>query len=118
MGTKEIAQGLVDLCKEGKFDEAGERYYSSDIVSLEPHGDPAEVRGIDAVKAKSEWWSENFEVNNADVVGPFINGDQFAVMFNLDTTNKKSGEHAKLEEVAIYTVRDGKIVHERFLYNG
>ena len=36
MTTEEIAKGLVALCKEMKFDEAMEKYYSNDIVSIEP----------------------------------------------------------------------------------
>jgi hypothetical protein len=55
------------------------------------------------------------EVHSATVEGPFVNGDEFAVVFKLDSTMKKSGERSEMQEVAVYTVKDDKIVHERFL---
>jgi ketosteroid isomerase-like protein len=33
-------------------------------------------------------------------------------------TNKESGQRMKMEEAALYTVRDGKIAEERFFYGG
>ena len=42
-----------------------------------------------------------------------MNGDQFAVRFALDVT-PSGGARMTMEEVALYTVRDGKIVEERF----
>lgn len=42
--------------------------------------------------------------------------DQFGVHFNLDATFKRSGERSQMEEVGIYTVANGKLVQEEFLY--
>ena len=36
--------------------------------------------------------------------------------FDMDVTNKPSGERTRLSEVALYTVANGKIVEEQFLY--
>jgi ketosteroid isomerase-like protein len=114
MAVQDVAKGLVDQCRSGQFNAALTTYYADDIVSVEPTGDPAEVRGIQAVKAKTDWWDNNFDVHEASTYGPYINGDQFAVRFEIDATNKASGQRSKLEEVAVYTVRNDKIVHERF----
>lgn len=54
MAIKEVAQGLVGLCKQGKFDEAIDKYHADEIVSIEPMGDSPESRGIAAVRAKAE----------------------------------------------------------------
>jgi len=35
--------------------------------------------------------------------------------FHLDVTQKASGQRMQMEEVGLYTVRDGKVVEERFL---
>ena len=35
MSTQDIANDLVALCKEGKFDEAGEKYWAADVASYE-----------------------------------------------------------------------------------
>jgi hypothetical protein len=119
MSTLEIANELVSLVKEGKNAEAIEKLYSADIVSVEavagPEGDT--VTGIEAVQGKLQWWMNSMEVHEAKVDGPFVNGDQFAVKFDYDVTDKASGQRYPMIEVAIYTVADGKISHERFFYN-
>ncbi|BDI30838.1 ketosteroid isomerase [Capsulimonas corticalis] len=116
MSVKEVAQGLVDLCKEGKFEEAMSQYYSDDIVSTEPMGENPVSTGIAAVKAKGEWWVTNFEVHGVVVTGPFVNGDQFIVGFELDATNRPSGKRETMKEAGLYTVKDDKIVNEIFYY--
>jgi len=115
MAAKDVGQGLVELCKRGAFEEAINKYYHGSIVSVEPMGEPREVSGIEAVLGKLAWWHENFEVHSATTEGPYVNGDEFAVVFKLDTTMKATGERSSMEEVAVYTVKDDKIVHERFL---
>ena len=114
MATKEVAQGLTGLCKSGQFDEAMTRYYAPDIVSVEAFGNPAETRGIAATQEKSQWFMDNHEVHGAEVEGPYINGDQFVVRFKIDLTEKATGKRAVVDEVGVYTVKNDKIVHERF----
>jgi len=112
-----IADDFTALCKAGEFDAAGEKYWSADVVSLEAQpGDMARIEGVDSVRAKGEWWYANHEVHSSEVEGPFLNGDQFALIFRMDLTPKATGERGKMDEVAIYTVKDGKIVEERFYY--
>ena len=76
----------------------------------------AVCKGKEAVKQKSDWWRENHEVHGGSVEGPFVNGDQFAVYFQMDITPKATGERMTLNEVGLYTVKDGKVVEERFYY--
>lgn len=112
-----IADDFTALCKAGEFDAAGEKYWSADVVSVEAYpGDMQRAEGVDALKAKGEWWTANHEVHSNVVEGPFLNGDQFAVIFRMDLTVKATGERNTMNEVAVYTVRDGKIVEERFYY--
>ena len=114
MAIQDVAEGLVSLCREGKFDEASETYYSNDIVSIEPQGDPREVRGMDAIRGKIEWWNTTFELKNPQVDGPWINEPYFAVKFVIDATVRKTGETTTMSEIAIYKVENDKIVEERF----
>ncbi len=117
MTVQEIAADLVALCKAGKFDEAGEKYWADDVVSIEAMpGDMARLTGKDAARSKGEWWAANHEVHDFEVTGPFVNGDQFAVGFKMDLTPKATGERTTMDEVGLYTVRDGKIAEERFFY--
>ena len=121
MTTAEVGTKLCDLCREGRNIEAINELYSADIISVEAtegDGFPRTMTGLDAVRGKSEWWYANHEIHGGDVKGPFFHGDdQFAAHFVMDITQKESGQRFNMEEVALYTVSDGKIVKEEFFYN-
>ena len=119
MTTTEVAQKLVDLCRQGKFEQAMNDLYGDDIVSVEPMAmppNPAEVRGIAAVRAKSAWWVANHDIHSCTVGGPFIHGDNFVALFDLDVTFKPTGKRMQMSEAAVYTVANGKVTHEAFYY--
>jgi ketosteroid isomerase-like protein len=119
MTTLEVGNRLVELCREGKNDEAMKELYSPDVVSVEagaPPGMPAELRGIDAVAAKGVWWSENHTIHSAKVEGPFPHGDRFIVRFTYDITIKQANQRVTMDEAALFTVADGKVVREEFFY--
>jgi len=118
MSTHDIAHDLVALCKEGKFDESGEKYWADDVVSVEPMGDNPVSHGKDAARAKGEWWANNHEVHSVEVEGPYVNGDQFTVRFKMDVTMKQNGQRMTMDEHALYTIKDGRIAEERFFYGG
>lgn len=120
MTTKEVADAVVRLCSQGKFDEAMS-LYSPDILSIEPSapaGQAREAKGIDAVRAKSEWWNKNHEVHSVKVEGPLVAGSQFAVTFKMDFTFKPESRRMQMEEIGVYNVANGKIVREEFFYGG
>jgi ketosteroid isomerase-like protein len=114
--TQQVAEDLVAMCKAGQFDESGEKYWADDVLSVEATpGDMHEIRGKAGVKAKGDWWAANHEIHSVEVEGPYVNGDQFAVRFKMDLT-PKGGARIQMDEVGVYTVRDGKIAEERFFY--
>jgi ketosteroid isomerase-like protein len=114
--VQEIANDLVAMCKAGQFDESGEKYWADDVVSLEPMpGDMARIQGKAGVRAKGEWWAANHEIHGVQVEGPYVHGDQFVVRFRMELT-PKGGERITMDEVGLYTIRDGKIAEERFFY--
>ena len=116
-----IGTQLVKLCQEGKGEEAMNTLYADNIVSIEGQGTdemPARMERIDAIRGKSEWWFANHEVHSMEAEGPFCGhrDDQFAVRFHIDLTPKATGERGQMTEVGLYTVADGKVVQEEFLY--
>jgi hypothetical protein len=117
MKLEDIATGLVKLCKKGKFAQAVDTYYADDVVSVEPAGDEKEMRGIASVKAKGEWWAANHKVHQLTVAGPFLGKGQFVVRFTVDVTFTPEKKRFIMDELAIYTVRRGKISHEQFFYH-
>ena len=119
MSTLDIANKLVDLCRQGKNEEALSTLYAEDAVSVEAvamPGAPQEAKGLAAIRAKGEWWFTNHEIHSASVTGPWPHGNRFIVGFQYDVTNKPSGRRMKMDEVGLYTVENGKIVREEFFY--
>jgi hypothetical protein len=120
MKTIEIGKKLVELCNQGKSEQAMESLYSPDIVSVEAASMPnmpAEQKGIQAVRGKAKWWNENHTVHSAKAEGPFPMGDRFIVKFHFDITSKPMGnKRIQMEEAALYTVKNDKIVREEFFY--
>jgi len=119
MTTPEVAQKLVELCSQGKFMEAIKSLYADDIVTVEAMAMPGgsrETSGLEALIAKGTWWESEHEVHSAKVDGPMVAGSHFCVRFTLDVTAKSSGNRMAMDELAIYQVKDGKIVREEFFY--
>jgi ketosteroid isomerase-like protein len=118
MNTEEVANMLVELCRKGEWMKAVDDLYAKDIVSVEPRAMenmPAEMRGLDQVRVKTEWWEKNFEVHSSKIGGPFVVRDKFVVQFDVDVTEKASKKRVQMSEVGIYTVKDGKVAREEFL---
>ena len=117
--TAAVAEELVAFCRAGRNMDAINTLYSPDIVSIESMGNeqmPREMKGIDAIRQKNKWWGENNEVHSSVVDGPFVGEDKFAVYYNYDITFKPTGQRTPMEEMALYTVKDGKVVREQFFY--
>ncbi|MEO9892613.1 nuclear transport factor 2 family protein [Aurantibacter sp.] len=119
METKEIASKLVAWCKEGDFEKPYQELYSQEIVSIENDGksEGGHVEGFEGIQQKGEWWKENFEVHNTTVSEPIVADNWFSVKFEMDTTHKPSGMRSTTSEIAVYQVKEGKIVKEQFFYD-
>lgn len=120
MDLKAIAEELVAGCREHREAENVHKLYAPDAVSVEGMAMPGmgrETQGTEGILGKHAWWNENFEVHSGSVSDPKLHGDdRFAVIFEIDATQKATGERTQMSEVAIYHVSDGKIVREEFFY--
>lgn len=119
MSTMDVAQKFFALAVAHRDHEALKTMFSEDAVSVEAAdmpGLPRELRGLEAIEAKGNWWRANNELHSAKVEGPYPNGDRFAIHFTYDVTPKSSGKRMQIDEVALYTVKDDKIVREEFFY--
>ena len=56
-------------------------------------------------------------MHSAVVDGPFPHDDRFAVRFTYDITFKPENKRFPMDEVGLFTVKDGKIVKEEFFYS-
>jgi hypothetical protein len=117
MDTKEIANRLASLCKEGEFEKAQEEFFTDDTLSVEPSempGFPKEVKGLDAIKQKGKTFQQMVEaMHSLSISEPVVAGNSFGFTLEMDATMKERGR-TKMSELCVYEVKDGKIVSERF----
>ena len=120
MTTVDIANRLYELCKEGHYQQAQEELYADDAISIEPvhaneKGMPS-VTGKDAIIKKGEQFQESIEeLHGVGASQPMVAGNHFALTISVDATFKGMGKMV-MEEVAVYEVKDGKVVKEQFFY--
>ncbi|ALM20141.1 hypothetical protein AAT17_02175 [Nonlabens sp. MIC269] len=117
MTTKQVADQLVEWCRNGEETKCYENLYSPEITSVEMAEPMKEVHGFEGLSKKGEWWRENFEVHGNKVSDPIVADNHFAVTFWMDTTHKPSGQRSQMTEIGVYQVKDGKIWREQFFYN-
>jgi hypothetical protein len=108
----EVGRTMVEMVRSGPEAEAQfvEKYFARDVVSIEG-------QGIDAIRGKHQWFYDNHTIHETSVEGPFVGNrdDQFAVRFEMEVT-PNGGERNRMAEVGLYTVRNGKVAQEEFLY--
>ena len=117
MDMATIASKLVEHCRNGTEREGLQELYAQNAESVEAKDGPSGSRvaqGRAQIRGKHDWWAENFEVHSSSADGPYIHDNSFAVIFEMDVTEKASGERSQMKEVALYHVSDGKIVREEF----
>ncbi len=119
MDTQQIASTLVDYCRQEDWERAYRELYSPQIVSIETGDttDMGHLEGMEELMKKGEWWAETFEVHDIGVSDPIVADNWFAVRFTMDTTHKPSGQRSTTSEIAVYQVKDGKVVREQFFYD-
>lgn len=118
MTTQEVAKRLSQFFKENKWSEAQEDLFAENAVSIEPPNSPGlqSVEGLDAIREKGRKFEEAVEeVHGGYVTEPIVAGDYIAVGMGMDVSFKGQGR-MKLDEIAVYEVKDGKIVREQFFY--
>jgi hypothetical protein len=118
MKTQEIADQLIRLCRDGKFEQVYTELYASDVMSVEPEeGEWGTVRGMEGIQKKAAQWGEMVaEMHSSFISEPIVGDDYFACQMKTEITFKGATERSILNEICLYEVRDGKIVKEQFFY--
>ncbi|MEM6967405.1 MAG: nuclear transport factor 2 family protein [Bacteroidota bacterium] len=118
MSTQEIANRLVELCRQGDYETCYKELYAPDVWSIEPKGAMTEkVQGLEALAEKGKRWNEMIEAFHGSSIGdPIVSGNHFALTMMTDITFKEMGRQ-KMDEICMYEVQDGKIVKEQFFYS-
>ncbi len=112
----EIGKATVAHVNSGAHDDKPlwDKHWNQDWLSVESDG--AEFKGRAAVEGKCEWWYNQFEVHSCKAEGPFLGINGFAVKYTIDIEAKDgSMPRMTMNEIANYTVEDGKVVREEFM---
>jgi hypothetical protein len=108
MIPKMVAKRLIELCKEGKFTEAQQELYDTDIISVDPDG--SKTVGASNMNAKERRFLDSLEkIHTISYSEPLFAGNYFTVILRMEIEIKNN-----FDEVCIYQVADGKIVFEQF----
>ncbi|MCW3094008.1 MAG: hypothetical protein JWP81_5077 [Ferruginibacter sp.] len=118
MTTKEIADRLTELCRQGQFETAQKELFAEEAVSIEPQASPAfekETNGLPAIIEKGHKFNEMVEtMNSVTVSDPIVANNSFALTMRLDAVMKGHGP-MDMTELCIYKVKDGKVISEEFV---
>lgn len=118
MTTQDVANRFNELAKEGRFDLIQDELFSADALSVEPAGSVVpNAEGLAAIKQKGVDFNAMVEeMHGGWCSEPVVGGAFFSVGMGMECTMKGSPERMKMDEVAVYEVRNGKIVKEQFFF--
>jgi len=124
--TAKVAKRLSELCNSGQNHIAMQELYADNVRHVEAMGmdDGMYARlteGKSSVMAKAEAWLKSTQIHSASCSKPLVNGDQFVCQMSLDATataGPMAGQRMQMNETALYTVKNGKIVEAKFFYPG
>ncbi len=117
MTNQEVANTLVNLLREGKFNDVYDELFHPDAEHIEPQSEHfSHVKGVEAIKAKDTAMQENIAgVEGMEVGDAIVAKDYIAIPYKM-TVKLKDGNKWSLDEIIVYKVDDGKIVSEQFFY--
>jgi ketosteroid isomerase-like protein len=116
MSVMEVAQAQMARIRQGDY-ETGGALYSKDLVSVEGAGVNMAFHGMPAVDAKNKDWMGKNKLHGCSAEGPFVGSNCFAIKFVMDVEDTVANQRMMMSEVAVYTVANGKIVREEFMYD-
>ena len=116
MTIGEIAGNFVHWRNTNDADRLRRELYSPDIESIEEGNTRGigRVKGMEGLKKKGAELSRDFEVHSIKASDPTVADNWFSVKFEIDATDKNSGERSTLSEIGVYRVENDKIIKEHY----
>ena len=118
MTTQEVANRFHELSQSGQWEKIQDELFAENAASIEPPQSQGmqSVEGLAAIKLKGKQFGEMVEeMHGGFTSAPLVGGRFFSVAMGMDCTMKGMGRQ-KMDEIAVYEVKDGKIVKEQFFY--
>ena len=114
MSIKPQVLDLINLVENGKMLAAITKYYAANVAMQENMSPP--TVGFAENYARETAFYGSLKSMKAKLVTVVVEGDRAVLNWVLDYTTA-DGKQYHMDEVAVQTWRDGKIVHERFIYD-
>jgi len=114
MSIKPQVLDLISLVEKGQMLEAMNRYYAENVAMQENVSPP--TVGFAENYAREEAFYGSLQALNFNLVSVVVEGDRAVINWVFDYTTA-DGTSYRMDEIAIQTWRDGKIVHERYVYD-
>jgi ketosteroid isomerase-like protein len=114
MSIKIHVADLIQLVETGQMLEAITKYYGENVAMQENTAPP--TVGFAENHAREAAFFGSLKFAKFTLVSVVTEGDRAAINWIFDYTTA-DGQRYRMDEIAIQTWRDGKIVHERFVYD-
>ena len=114
MSIKIQVADLIQLIQTGQMLEAITKYYGENVAMQENTAPP--TVGFAENYAREAAFFGSLKSAKFTLVSVVTEGDRAAINWVFDYTTA-DGQRYRMDEIAIQTWRDGKIVHERFVYD-
>ena len=121
MTTQEVANRYCELATQNKWMDILDELCGPGLVNKEPEhvsarGISTNTNGLEAVKAKGKANREMIEaIHSQHYSAALAAGNFFTMLLSRDITFKGK-PRMNLEEVAVFEIKEGKIITEQFFY--
>ncbi len=117
MTLREKTQDIYNLMGEGKLLDAFDKYYGEEIVITEPRGT---WMGFKEVRAHEEEFLGMIKEFHGLEVKAITSDEEAGIVMHETTMDVtfQDGNRVNMEQVGVQRWKDGKIVHEKFYYQG
>ena len=114
MSIKPQVLDLIRLVENGRMLEAITKHYGADVAMQENTSPP--TVGVVKNHAREAAFFGSLAAAKFTLVSVVTEGNRAVINWLFDYTTA-DGQRYRMDEIAIQTWRDGKIVHERFVYD-
>jgi ketosteroid isomerase-like protein len=114
MSIKPQVLDLISLVENGKMLEAMTKYYDENVAMQENVSPP--TIGLAENYARETAFYGSLRALKFTLVSVVVEGDRAVINWVFDYTTP-DGTQYRMDEIAIQTWRNGKVVHERYIYD-
>ena len=114
MSIKPHVHALIALVENGRMLDAMTQFYAED-VAMQENVSPPNVGFAENYARESSFYG-SLKALKFTLVSVIIEGDHAVINWVFDYTTA-DGKQYRMDEIAVQTWRNGKIVHERYIYD-